>query len=234
MDVAQLERVSYSYRDSPALIDVSLRIKEGEVIYLIGENGAGKSTLLLILAALFVPRSGIARIFGKVITEKNTKNVALRRRIGIVFQDPDVQLFSPTVYDDVSFAPRHLTTEDYRQYTEKAMKVMRISHLRNRHPYELSEGEKKRVAIATVLSYDPEFILFDEPTANMDGKGRKEFKSILKKLIDQGKTIVIATHLLRDIAYATRVIGMYKGKIDYDGDPDILKNERYLEKLNIL
>lgn len=229
-----MERVSYSYRNSPAIADVSLHIKESEVIYLIGENGAGKSTLLLILAALFVPTSGIARIFGKVITEKSTKDIGLRRRIGIVFQDPDVQLFSPTVYDDVSFAPRHLTTGDYKLYTEKAMETMKISHLRQRHPYELSEGEKKRVAIATVLSYDPEFILFDEPTANMDGRGRREFKSLLKKLIDEGKTIVIATHLLRDIVYATRIIGMYKGKIDYDGDPYVLKNKKYLEKLNIL
>lgn len=229
-----MEHVSYSYRNDPAIVDINLNIKRGEVIYLVGENGAGKSTLLLILAALFVPTRGIAKIFGKVITEKVTKDVYLRRKIGIVFQDPDIQLFSPTVYDDVSFAPRHLTGEDYKKYTEKAMRIMKISHLKQRHPYELSEGEKKRVAIATVLSYDPEFMLFDEPTANMDGKGRREFKLLLKKLIDEEKTIVIATHLLRDIVYATRIIGMYEGKIEYDGDPSILKNKKYLEKLNVI
>lgn len=229
-----MEHVSYSYRNDPAIVDINLNIKRGEVIYLVGENGAGKSTLLLILAALFVPTRGIAKIFGKVITEKVTKDVCLRRKIGIVFQDPDIQLFSPTVYDDVSFAPRHLTGEDYKKYTEKAMRIMKISHLKQRHPYELSEGEKKRVAIATVLSYDPEFMLFDEPTANMDGKGRREFKLLLKKLIDEEKTIVIATHLLRDIVYATRIIGMYEGKIEYDGDPSILKNKKYLEKLNVI
>jgi len=229
-----LDRVSYSYHNSPAIVNINLNIKNGEVIYLIGENGAGKSTLLLILAALLVPTAGIAKIFGKVITEKVTKDVYLRRKIGIVFQDPDIQLFSPTVYDDVSFAPRHLTGVDYKKHTEKALKLMKIYHLKHRHPYELSEGEKKRVAIATILSYDPEFMLFDEPTANMDGKGRREFKLLLKKLINDGKTIVIATHLLRDIVYATRVIGMYGGKIEYDGDPSILKNKRYLEKLNVI
>ncbi len=229
-----MEHVSYSYRNDPAIVDINLNIKRREVIYLVGENGAGKSTLLLILAALFVPTRGIAKIFGKVITEKVTKDVYLRRKIGIVFQDPDIQLFSPTVYDDVSFAPRHLTGEDYKKHTEKAMRIMKISHLKQRHPYELSEGEKKRVAIATVLSYDPEFMLFDEPTANMDGKGRREFKLLLKKLIDEEKTIVIATHLLRDIVYATRIIGMYEGKIEYDGDPSILKNKKYLEKLNVI
>lgn len=234
MDIVELDDVSYSYNNNFAIKNINMHIKKGELIYLIGENGAGKSTLLLILSALFVPTRGTARIYGKVINEKVTKDLDLRKKIGIVFQDPDIQLFSPTVYDDVAFAPRHLTKENYDIMAREAMEVMNIKHLKNRHPYELSEGEKKRVAIASVLSYNPDFILFDEPTANMDGRGRREFKEIIKKLKNEGKTIVIATHLLMDIVYASRVIIMYKGKIDYDGDPSVLDNKKYLEEINVI
>ncbi len=217
------------------LSGVNIRIKEGEIIYLIGENGAGKSTLLLILAALYVPTSGKAIIFNKELNEQATKDIKLRRRIGIVFQNPDVQLFSPTVFDDVIFAPMHLGTNvNYRKNTENAMRFMNVWHLRTRHPYELSEGEKKRAAIATILSYNPEFMLFDEPTANMDGRGRRDFNTLLRTLKDEGKTVIIATHLLQDIIYATRVIAMNIGQIVYDGSPDILEDKEYLRKINLI
>ncbi len=235
MIVASLENVSYDYHGHAAIKDVSLEIKRGEVVYLIGENGAGKSTLLLILAALYPPAKGTAKIFGVEVTEKTSKNLELRRKIGIVFQDPDVQLFSPTVYDDVAFAPKHLGKNvQYDKMTMQAMKRMKIWHLRDRHPYELSEGEKKRASISTILSYDPEFMLFDEPTANMDVKGRRDFKELIGELKKREKTVVIATHILGDIHEATRVIVMSAGRKIYDGTPEILDNSAELKRLGII
>lgn len=234
MEIAKLENVSFGYGDVEILHNINIRINKGEVIYLIGENGAGKSTLLLILAALYVPSKGKATIFGKEIDEKATKDINLRKKIGMVFQDPDVQLFSPTVFDDVAFAPRHLKEKYSREMVESAMKRMNVWHLRNRHPYELSEGEKKRASIATVLSYSPEFILFDEPTANMDARGRKEFKSLIEDLKNKGKTVVIATHLLGDIVHATRIVGLKNGKIAYDGNLGIVEDMNYMESLELI
>jgi len=227
--------VGYSYDDHVALKNVTMQIEKGEVVYLIGENGAGKSTLLMILAALYVPTTGTAKIFGKKLTEKLTKDVEIRKKIGVVFQDPDVQLFSPTVYDDVAFAPRHLGDDaNAEKMAETAMRRMNIWHLRDRHPYELSEGEKKRASVATVLSYEPEFILFDEPTANMDVKGRHEFARLLHELKEEGKTMVIATHLLGDIKEATRVLVMQSGEVVYDGAPDVIENDSKLKSLGLL
>ncbi len=234
MEIAKLEDVSFNYGNGEILHNINIRISKGEVLYLIGENGAGKSTLLLILAALYVPSKGKATIFGKEIDEKATKDTELRKKIGIVFQDSDVQLFSPTVFDDVAFAPKHLKEKYNRKMVENAMKRMNVWHLRNRHPYELSEGEKKRASIATVLSYSPEFILLDEPTANMDAKGRREFKNLIEELKNKGKTIVIATHLFSEIAYATRIIGLKNGEIIYDGNPKIVEDTKYMESLGLV
>ncbi len=236
MAVAVLTDVMYKYRDRIAIRDINLKINEGECVFLLGENGAGKSTLMLILAALYVPTSGEAYIFGKKLTEKITKDISLRKKIGIVFQDPDVQLFSPTVYDDVAFAPRHMfqNENEVGKRTSYALKKMGVWDLRNRHPYELSEGEKKRVGIATVLSYNPSFILLDEPTANLDGKGRKEFVHILNDLKKDGKTVVVATHEMIGIEIADRVIIMKNGKIEYDGSPKIINDKNYLEEMGII
>ena len=234
--MALLKNVEYKYRDKTALKNINLRIKEQECVFLLGENGAGKSTLMLILAALYTPTGGEAYIFGKNLTEKITKDLTLRKKIGIVFQDPDVQLFSPTVYDDVAFAPRHMTQDEdiVKSMVEYSLKKMGVWHLQKRHPYELSEGEKKRVAIATVLSYNPVFILLDEPTANLDGKGKKEFVEILGELKKEGKTLIVATHEMRGIEYADRIIIMKNGVIKYDGSPSIIKNKTFLEEMGIL
>jgi cobalt/nickel transport system ATP-binding protein len=212
----RLENVSYRYPEADIAIEhIDLEIKEGERVALVGPNGAGKSTLLHIMAGLFIPTSGKAWINGVELTRKTA--AAARKGVGLLFQDPDDQIFMPTVYEDVTFGPINmgLKEEEVHQRARKAMELTGIGSYGDRVPHRLSTGEKKRVEIAGLLAMSPPTLLLDEPTANLDPQGRRDLVKVLDSL-DQ--TIVLATHDL-SVAFelTDRVIVLKRNKI-FDGD----------------
>jgi cobalt/nickel transport system ATP-binding protein len=204
--VFELDKVSFSYPDGvPALHDVTLRIQAGERLALIGANGSGKSTLLKVLAGLAAPQGGAVRAFGAPLTDTVLKDEAqaqaFRRRVGVVFQSADVQLFSPTVRDEIAFGPLHLglPAAEVEQRVHDMLALLELEHLAARPPYRLSGGEKKKVALAAVLASGPQALLFDEPTAGLDPRTQDWLVELLQRLHEAGKTLVLATHQLTEL-----------------------------------
>lgn len=234
LKVIEAENVSYDYPDgSVGVRDVTLEILEGERIGLIGANGSGKSTLILLLAGLLKPTKGNLRIFGREVDKKNIEEI--RRKMGVVFQNPDDFLFNPTVRDELLYVPRQFEWSE--EEMEKAVKhyaeIFRIEHTLDKPPFRLSGGEKKKVEIASVLVYRPEVLLLDEPTAYVDGKTRR---LILKILDDFEGTLIIATHEL-DVAekLADKFILLnLDHRIEAVGGKEILKNEELLERAGVI
>ncbi len=200
--ILRLRGVSYAYLGRyPAVVDADVSIQRGERVVILGANGCGKSTLLKIMDGLMRPDAGQVWAFDEdVTTAAEDARIArwLHRRVGLVFQDADVQLFSPTVWDDVAFGPLQMGWEaaEVRRRVEDALLLMEIGDLAGRAPYELSEGEKKRAAIATVLALDPEVLLLDEPTANLDPRSKAVLLDLIARLGDQGRTVVTTTQEL--------------------------------------
>lgn len=198
--VFEVEHVSFSYLQQPALRDINLTIHEGERIAILGANGSGKSTLLKVLDGLYFPTEGRLCAFGEPLTEESLQDEArafsFRRRVGLVFQDPDVQLFSPTVWDEVTFAPLHLGLPRHEviERSEWAMELLGILKLRDRAPHRLSGGEKKKVALASILSLRPDVWLLDEPTASLDPRSTSRLLDFIDELGKNGKTVITATH----------------------------------------
>ena len=196
-----VEDVSYTYLDRfPALTDVSLRVARSEKLALLGANGCGKSTLLKILDGLLVPDRGTVMAFGEAVTEDALEdeqfNHGFRSRIGFIFQNSDAQVFSPTVREEIAFGPLNLgmPTEQIVERVDDTLTMLDIADLADRAPYQLSGGEKKRVAIASVLVMNPQVVLFDEPTAALDPETQSWFLDLMVQLHTAGKTIVVATH----------------------------------------
>lgn len=190
MRMLELEGVSYSYdRMTPVLKDISLALEDTEKLAVIGPNGAGKSTLLHLIAGFRMPFSGSVRITGQVLEEKNADR--LRRNVGILFQDPDDQLFMPTVKEDVAFGPRNLGLDNLDHRVSSALADAGISELEERRPHHLSHGMKKRVAIAGVMAMDTGMLLLDEPTAGLDPRSRRELIDLIRGM---RKPVLIATH----------------------------------------
>ncbi|KAA5612953.1 ABC transporter ATP-binding protein [Rhodovastum atsumiense] len=204
--VFTLTGVSYAYRQVPALDDVSLTIMPGQRVALLGANGSGKSTLLRLLAALCFADRGEIRAFGDPLTERRLQdeaaNFAFRRRVGLVFQNPDVQLFNPTVFDELAFGPLQLNWEPdrIRAAIDGTLARFGIAHLRDRPPHRLSGGEKKRVALASVMIMDPEVLLLDEPTAALDPESQGLVIRFLMECRGSGRTVITATHDLDSAA----------------------------------
>lgn len=195
--IITVEGLHYVYPDGTrALNGIDFGVLEGESVALVGKNGAGKSTLLLHLNGIFSPTKGMVLFQGKELNEKNVHNV--RAQIGLVFQDPDDQLFMPTVEEDVAFGPLNmgLSPEEVRERTQKALSLVGLSGFDERSPHHLSFGEKKKAAIATILSMNPKVILLDEPTLGLDPWARKDFIKLLEELLSE-HTVVVATHDLK-------------------------------------
>jgi cobalt/nickel transport system ATP-binding protein len=237
-----LRGVRYLYnKRQVALEEIDLDIHQGEQVALLGANGSGKSTLLKLLDGIIAPSSGTMRALGQDVEAVAAGEEAFRfhRRVGLVFQDPDIQLFSATVFDDVAFGPLQLglSKEEVRQRCEEALDQMEISHLANRAPFELSGGEKKRAAIASVLSLQPDIILLDEPTASLDPRTKWVLVNLITKLGQAGKTIITTTHELEIVPIIARrviVIGEER-KILADGSPEsILANRELLIQANLI
>jgi cobalt/nickel transport system ATP-binding protein len=234
--VFDLDDVAYKYNGRNLALDgVCLRVDAGEKIALLGANGCGKSTLLKLLDGLIQPSSGRLRVFGEDSAQLEHDAASahrFHRQVGMVFQDPDVQLFMGSVGDDVAFGPLQLRMPlpEVRRRVEAALGQMEIMHLRDRAPFELSGGEKKRAAIASVLSLEPEVLLFDEPTASLDPRTKWVLVTLIERLGATGKTIITTTHELEIvpiIAERVIVIGEER-RILADGTPAAILNDRDL------
>lgn len=226
--IFDLREVSYSYLGKiDALKDINLKIASGEQISIIGSNGSGKSTLLAILNGLLFPTSGEFYAFENQITEDifdtikdNEFRSYFRRKVGFVFQNSDVQLFSPTVFEEIAFGPLQLdgTAEEVKTRVEEVLEMMGITKLRDRSPHTLSGGEKKKVCIASVLVNNPNVLLLDEPTAGLDPRTQLWLIELLQELGRAGKTVITATHdldIIEQISNRAIVIGEdHKVKID--------------------
>lgn len=224
--VFQLSDVRYSYQGTPALDGLSLTIEAGQRIALLGANGSGKSTLLRLLDGLYFAERGAVAAFGEPLTEARLADdataIAFRRRVGLVFQNPDVQLFNPTVFDELAFGPLQLgwAKETIRARVSEFLATHGLAHLKDRPPHRLSGGEKKRVAIASVLIVEPEVLLLDEPTAALDPKSACEVIDFLVACRGSGRTIVTATHdldIVEDVADACFVLDA--GRVVATGGP---------------
>ncbi len=238
--IFELQGVGYHYPpDRPALRDVSLTVDAGDAMTILGANGSGKSTLLKILDGLVSPTSGTVRAFGTTLTEAalelNRSEFAryFRRRVGLVFQDADSQLFSPVVREEVAFAPLQmgLSQEETRTRVEDALSLLGIAHLKDRSPQALSEGEKRKVAIASVLSGNPDVLLLDEPSSDLDPRTRVWLQEFLGELHRSGKTIVTATH---DLELASETSERCMVLDEEHGVAIADRTERVLEDLDLL
>ena len=210
----EIKNLSYTYPDGTvALSGINISVERGESVALLGPNGAGKSTLILALPGL-IYGTGEIIISGMTLTRSSVRDI--RRKVGIVFQNPDDQLFCPTVYDDVAFGPENMGLKEYEvaDRVKSALSSMGISDLEKRSAHHLSFGEKKRASIATILSMDPEIIAFDEPTANLDPEGVHGLKKVIS---DIKKTKLIVTHDINlALDLSSRAIVMNSGKIIED------------------
>ena len=216
--------VHYAYQDTPALQGLSLTIEQGERVALLGANGSGKSTLLLLLDGLYFADRGRVSAFGEVLSEARMQDdetaFAFRRRVGLVFQNPDAQLFCPTVFDELAFGPLQLgwSKNEIRDRVAATLAEFSIAHLKDRPPHRLSGGEKKRVALASVLILDPEVLLLDEPTAGLDPQSASEFIDFLIQCQGSGRTVITATHdldIVEDIA--DRCFVLQSGRVAASG-----------------
>jgi cobalt/nickel transport system ATP-binding protein len=218
--IFELRNVSYSYLGKiNALKDVSFKVLPGEQICIMGANGSGKSTLLAIIDALVYPTSGEYHAFGNEVTEEifdsirdNDFRSYFRRKVGFVFQNSDVQLFSSTVFEELAFGPLQLdlSKEEVRTRVEEVMEMMDIARLRERAPHTLSGGEKKKVCIASVLVNNPDVLLLDEPTAGLDPRTQLWLIELLQELAHAGKTVITATHdldIIEQISKRSVVMG---------------------------
>ncbi|KJV27538.1 nickel ABC transporter ATP-binding protein [Aquitalea magnusonii] len=240
--VFALDRVSYHYQQHAALHAVSLEVAAGSRVALLGANGSGKSTLLRLLDGLYFATAGELRAFGEVLSEAvladEASHYAFRRRVGLVFQNPDVQLFNPTVFDELAFGPLQLGWPEaqIRSAIDASLQQFGISHLQQRAPHRLSGGERKRVALASVLIMQPEVLLLDEPTAALDPASQSEVIRFLQESQGQGRTIITATHDLDSVAdIADHVIVLADGQVAAQGSPaDILSDHALLARTHLL
>jgi len=233
--VFELHGVRYVYGGRQTALDgVDLRIERGEQVALLGANGSGKSTLLKLLDGIIAPSAGTMQALGRDVAAVADGMDAFRfhREVGLVFQDPDVQLFSATVLDDVAFGPLQLglSRDEVKACCDEALRQMDIAHLADRAPFELSGGEKKRAAIASVLSLRPEVILFDEPTASLDPRTKWVLVNLIRQLGQGGKTLITATHELDIVPLiAERVVVLGENRrVLADGTPAAILSDRDL------
>ncbi len=228
--VVEVHDLSYSYPDGTvALRDISFRIEHGEAVALVGGNGAGKSTLLLHLNGYIPTQQGKIRIGDDFVNRESL--VSVRRAVGMVFQDPDDQLFMPSVEEDIAFGPLNLGLDQNQvsQRVETALERTGMTHVKDRPPYRLSAGEKRSVGIATALAMEPDILVMDEPSSNLDPRARRR---LIELLLSFDHTKIIATHDLELVVeVCQRVIVLDDGKIVADGSTrDILSDDAFLQE----
>jgi cobalt/nickel transport system ATP-binding protein len=233
--LVEVTNLTYRYKDgTQALNNLSLTISKGKKTAILGPNGAGKSTLLLHLNGIHSAQEGQVSFAGESINAKNERWV--RSKVGLVFQDPDDQIFSTTVWDDVAFGPTNmgLNKDELDDRVAKALAAVGMLSYQKKAPHNLSYGQKKRVAIAGVLAMNPEVIILDEPVAFLDPKGKDDLFAILDQLNKQGTTIVIATHDV-DLAveWADDLIIIKDGQCLAQGGREILADKKIISEANL-
>jgi cobalt/nickel transport system ATP-binding protein len=244
VNVFEAKNLDYDYPGNiTALRQVSFTVKPGEVVALVGANGSGKSTLLKLMDGLIFPKDGELLAFGRLLSEEGLKDKAFvrefRRKVGMVFQDPDVQLFSPTVWDEVTFGPLQLriSKEEVESRGQQVLELLSISHLKDRPPYLLSGGEKKKVSLACVLSMRPEVLLLDEPTNGLDPHSQGNLIDFLLQWSSAGNSLIFSTQdldLVEEIATRVIVMGI-EHNILADGQPeDFLFDPDFLVQTNLI
>ena len=226
--IIELQDVHYTYPDGTRALDgISFRIVHGESVGIVGANGAGKSTLLLQINGTLISTRGRVRIGETILSKKTAREV--RKRIGFIFQNSDDQLFMPTVFEDVAFGPLHLgwTQENVEQSAIKALEQVRCVHLRDRPPHKLSEGQKRSVSIASVISMDPDILVMDEPSSNLDPRSRRQLIQLLRTF---QHSKILATHDLDMVLdLCERTIILSEGRIAADGPTlDLFSDEELL------
>jgi energy-coupling factor transport system ATP-binding protein len=241
----KIENVTYIYNpkspfETKALDGINLEIDDGEFIGLIGHTGSGKSTLIQHLNGLIKPTSGKITVGDLVITGEKVKLADLRKKVGLVFQYPEHQLFEETVYKDIAFGPKNLNLSESEidQRVRESMELVKLDFesLKDRSPFELSGGQRRRVAIAGVLAMKPDILILDEPTAGLDPKGRDEILEQIKFLHEKYKnTVILVSHSMEDIAkLVDRIIVMHGGKIELHGVPrEVFKQSKRLESIGL-
>lgn len=216
------ENVKFSYENQSkyALNGMNLAVEKGEFIALLGHNGCGKSTMAKMLNALNIPDEGMVFVDG-INTKEDKFTYSIRRKVGLVLQNPDNQLVASVVEDDVAFGPENLgiEPEEIRARVDDALKTVDMYEYRNHPPHKLSGGQKQRVAIAGILAMKPQCVVFDEPTAMLDPRGREEVLKAIDTLHKNGITIVLITHYMDEAILADKVVVMDNGKILIQGTP---------------
>ena len=235
MKVYRLRNVSYRYPTGEwALKGINMEIERGETVAVVGPNGAGKTTLLKLMDALIIPTDGKILFEGKPITEETMTDRDFRRKVGFLFQNPDVMLFSATVLEDVAFGPVHLWgKEEGIKRARMELLKLGIEGLADRHPYSLSGGEKKKASIACVTSMEPEVLLLDEPTRDLDLRNRNFVLEMIRSWKKEERTVLIVTHDLRLIRSADRVYVLNR-KVLFEGTPrELFSKSELIEKANL-
>lgn len=243
-DLYELENVSLAYYDRITALDsIHLGVRRGEMLSIIGSNGSGKSSLLMSMAGLLFPSSGIIRFDGVELTGKTLKNrsyaATFRSRVGILFQNSDSQLFCSTVRDDLLFGPLQmgLSHDEATERIGQVSSMLGISSLLDRPPSMLSGGEKKRVALGTILANNPEVLLLDEPTSGLDPKSVAFLMELAYDLVDAGKTVIMATHdlsLVEDLEPRVAVLSEDHRLIRTGSAQEILRDTELLIKVNLI
>jgi cobalt/nickel transport system ATP-binding protein len=233
----EMENVRYVYPDGSVALDgVSLRIMKHERVAIMGPNGAGKTTLLMLINGLFTPSKGNVNVLGLPVNGSNLREV--RMKVGLAFQNPDDQLFCPTLWEDITFGPLNmgLPEEEITRRANEALKAVGLEGYEEKPPHHLSVGEKKKAAIATVLAMKPEILILDEPTANLDPKSRAELIELLNNLYrTQGITLVVATHDVNFVPLVMdRVYILNSGRVIAEGSVRaVFSNVKLMKEANL-
>ena len=227
MNIIQIENLTFKYppdsqgREKTVLNGVNLAIEEGSFVCVLGQNGSGKSTLARHMNGLLIPTGGKVLVSG-MDTKDPEFEWDIRETVGMVFQNPDNQIVSSIVEDDVAFGPENIgiDPETIRQRVDSALESVRMGGYQKKGPHMLSGGQKQRIAIAGAIAMKPKCIVFDEPTAMLDPAGRRELIEIIKRLNEEGITIVLITHFMEEAAEADKVVILSKGRVALEGSPE--------------
>lgn len=228
------ENLSFTYPDGTrALKNINIEIEKGEKVAIIGPNGAGKSTLFSHFNGLTEPTSGCVKIEGKPISFEKDELLKVRQKVGIVFQDPNDQLFAPTVKEDIAFGPMNLglSYDEVEKRVEDALKMVGMENYEDKTPHHLSGGQQKRIAIAGIIAMKPELMILDEPTAGLDPDGVEKVLNILNQLNEEGMTLIISSHDIDMISkYADKIFVLYNGEIIESGNKNKIFSDMELLK----
>ncbi len=238
MKVIETKDITYEYPDgTKALEKVNFDVEEGKIVALLGPNGAGKSTLFLHFNGILKPSIGTVVIDGEPVNYNKNDLMRIRQKVGIVFQNPDDQLFAPTVLEDVAFGPMNmgLSKEEVEDRVKEALIRVGMEGFEKKPPHHLSGGQKKRVAIAGILAMKPKIMVLDEPTSGLDPKGASQILRLLYKLNKEGITIVISTHDVDLVPlYASKVYIISEGKIIKEGTaPEVFEDVKTIRGANL-